>query len=790
MSYIRVPKVQEKLKKAESLFLPVVMMAPSGWGKTAAVENFYKRKASLVLHCREDGLEKKPEIRGIKQTIVIIEDAQWLREEEDYDYVRELLREGGRQILILTRGAFPKYLSREEQDYNFVRIPESDFAFGEDEVKKYFVDRGVEIDEEDVPKVTEASRGYPRAVFYYTNHMVGGVRFSDMICRMVWEDIYHLWDGMMYEQWTGEFREFALAVCQYEEFTVEMAVFLTGNQRIPDVLDYCRTVMKQIELKADGCYSIREETRGFFIWKQKLCWTEEMIMENYRKGASYYELHGDIGKALFFYQKAGARQRVKELLIRNAQTHPGTGHYIETKEYYLKLSEQEIKESPILMAGMCMLYDLIMQPEKSELWYQELVAFEKDRVNNRDLRREARVRMAYLDIALPHRGTKGILRIMKHVFDLIRKGDIVLPEMSVTGNMPSVMNGGLDFSDWSKSDTQIAKFMGAPLETILGKYGKGLVTISLAESGFEKGSMKPYEVMTRLTSGYEAALYGGKIEMCFVAAGIEVRQHLVEGQYRSAMRVAENFHKVAVDAKMVQLYDNLRAFETWLSLYTGAGNAMREYLNETQALSTSFTIIDRYRCMIRVRGLIAENRLSEAMELANFLSVYFERYERHFYGIEIELLKGIILFRMGDEHGEEHVKRALAKALEYHFIRIFSLEGAAALPLLRAVAEKGTAEQAFEGFLKEVLAETERIANIYPEYMKYVPKEEVTLTKREKEILALLCAGYTTEEICDRLGLKENALKKHRFNLYRKLGVASRAEAERKAVKLGLVVRK
>ena len=450
MSYISVPKVYKKLKKAESLFIPVIMMAPTGWGKSAAIENYYKRKNYLTLYCKDGRLDDKPDIWEIRQSVVVIEDAQWLLDEDDYSYVKELIREGTRQILILTRGAFPKYLSGEEQDYNFIRITEKDFAFGEDEVKKYFADREVDIDEKDIAMVTNASQGYPRAVYYYTVHMEDGTRYSDKLLQTVWLDIYNLWDGMMYEQWSDEFREFALSVCQYDCFSVDMAVFLTGNKRIPEVLNYSRTVMNQIILNSDSTYSIRKETRGFFIWKQKLCWSEDLIIDNYRKGAYYYELNGNIPMALSYYHKAGAKKNVKDLLIKNAQTHPGTGHYIETKEYYMELPEEEIKDSPILMAGMSMLYDLIMQPEKSEQWYNELVLYEKDKIHNRELRREARVRLAYLDIALPHRGTKGILRIMKRVFELIRKGEIVLPEMSATGNIPSIMNGGLDFSDWSK----------------------------------------------------------------------------------------------------------------------------------------------------------------------------------------------------------------------------------------------------------------------------------------------------------------------------------------------------
>jgi LuxR family maltose regulon positive regulatory protein len=209
-----------------------------------------------------------------------------------------------------------------------------------------------------------------------------------------------------------EFVHFALCVCQYEEFTQEMASYLTGNKQIGQIIEYCRGVMNQIEVKDGGYYMIRPAARGYFCWKQNLLWTEAEITENYRRAADYYEMHEDIPNALKYYRKAGATQRIKELLIRNANMHPGTGQYVETQEYYFELPDEEIKDSPVLMAGMSMLCDLILLPEKSEKWYHQLQLFFEDPQNSKEKRREAKTRLAYLDIALPHRGINGIMRIM------------------------------------------------------------------------------------------------------------------------------------------------------------------------------------------------------------------------------------------------------------------------------------------------------------------------------------------------------------------------------------------
>ncbi|MBR1476621.1 MAG: hypothetical protein IJ608_01510 [Lachnospiraceae bacterium] len=688
MGYIKVPRVYDKLKKAEAVFSPVIMTAANGWGKTAAVDYYYRRKSPLILHCKDGNICEMSSFQDFRGSVVIIEDMQWLTEDESVRFLRKLLRISGIQVVMLTRGTVPKYLASEDMDFGFVRIQENDFALEEREVDEFFKERGIDLHPDDVAPLTEASKGYIRALHCYAARMENGTRYSEDLKAAVWQDIYHLWDGYVFEQCTDEFIHFALCVCQYEEFTLEMAEFLTHDKNVGRVIEYCRETMSQIEVRREGYYSIRPETRGYYCWKQNIAWSKEAVIENYRRGADYYEMTGDISNALKYYKKAGAIQRIKELLIRNANVHPGIGHYVEVKEYYFELPEEELKELPVLIAGMSMLYDLILMPEKSEKWHHELELFCKDKIKSREKRREAREWLAYLDIALPHKGTKGILRTMKNIFVLIKKGDITLPEFAATGNLPSIMNGGLDFCEWSKNDIQIAKFMGKPLEVIVGRYGKGLVTIALAESGFEKGTMPAYEVMTRCNDGFEAAAHGGRIEMCFVAVGIQIRQHLIEGQLPSAKRVFKFFYEKAQNENAIQLFKNLEVLRIWLSLFGGSNDAVRSFIEEVPDARASFNSFDRYKQIIKLRCLIAESRLEEAFDLASFMESYLAAYERHFCWMEVVLLKAVTLYRFGDDHWKENLVKALIKGAEYHFVRLFSIEGAAILPLLKQMREE------------------------------------------------------------------------------------------------------
>jgi DNA-binding NarL/FixJ family response regulator len=66
-------------------------------------------------------------------------------------------------------------------------------------------------------------------------------------------------------------------------------------------------------------------------------------------------------------------------------------------------------------------------------------------------------------------------------------------------------------------------------------------------------------------------------------------------------------------------------------------------------------------------------------------------------------------------------------------------------------------------------------------------EEHVGLTRREREILALVAEGHSNRELARMLWVTEQTVKFHLSNIYRKLDVANRTEASRWAHRHGLV---
>jgi DNA-binding NarL/FixJ family response regulator len=67
------------------------------------------------------------------------------------------------------------------------------------------------------------------------------------------------------------------------------------------------------------------------------------------------------------------------------------------------------------------------------------------------------------------------------------------------------------------------------------------------------------------------------------------------------------------------------------------------------------------------------------------------------------------------------------------------------------------------------------------------PESEVTLTKREGEVLKQLAFGLTNKEIAQTLGISYETVKEHVQHILRKIGVSDRTQAAVWAVRKDLV---
>jgi LuxR family maltose regulon positive regulatory protein len=132
------------------------------------------------------------------------------------------------------------------------------------------------------------------------------------------------------------------------------------------------------------------------------------------------------------------------------------------------------------------------------------------------------------------------------------------------------------------------------------------------------------------------------------------------------------------------------------------------------------------------------------------------------------------------------LSHALALGAQSGYVRIFADEGMPLLHLLEQYRAKLHAPHAYIEEITNLLRreQTDSAAGSAPPMTR--DRQSLTpLTRRELDILQLLAAGKSNQEIAGERVLTLNTVKKHVANILLKLGVANRTQAVMLAKKEG-----
>ena len=785
--YVRPRIANKKMKSAQTMFQTVYLYGISGCGKTAFIRDFLGKRKYYYYSAEQLKAEELDIELSEKQLIVVIDDLHQLRTDELRETIIKkieiLARRPDVWLILLGRSRMPAWLLSVYYSKVFMVIEEGDFVLSETEIIKYLNLWGLTLAEEDYRKVAEVTQGVGVVMRLLAMELSAGRPFDKNHIERMRNDFWDYLDSHVYDQWEVEIQEFLIQVCIVEEFDKHLAEMITGRSDVERMIGIAEQLGNFMQFKetAGGkrIYEIRIAVRRSMRRRLLRTYQKERWERLYYNAGLYYEMQGDTPNALKMYEVCNDTERIAGLLISNARENPASGYYYELRQYYLSLPEEKIRESVELMAGMSMLQAMLLNIEESEHWYEELKQLEGHLSGS--ARKAAKGQLVYLDIALPQRGSSTLIDILKNAGNLIMNRNISLPEFSVTSNLPSQLNGGKDFCEWSRRDKELANSIGKILEFTLGKHSKGLLNLALAESYLEKGE-DSYEIANLTNKGMMQAQAGGKIEQCFVAAGILAWLHIMNDHAEDAEEILLNFQKKAKQEGTAKLLSNLEALQIRIGLYQGKLADALEWMEHAPKEEVEFSTMERFRYMTKVRVYLLMGKHEKAISLLQRIQYYAELMHRTYIAMEANLLLAITQYRVGDSKWEANLQKALTQAEYYHFVRLISREGAAVNRMLKETTWKGRNTKYFQA----VLSETEKIALAYPGYLKQAT-EETAFSENAIKILKLQAEGLSTAEIAEELGLKIENVKYHNKQNFKKLGVNSKTAAVTEARKRKMI---
>ena len=786
-NYIAPTAALKKLKKARSLSQTVYLYGATGYGKTELVRQYLSGRRYIYLSCEElpweAGALPSEEPGRQNRRIVVIGNLHRLKSEELRRKILALEKRKDIWLILIGRSPLPTWLMSRHIQEVFVVISENDLRMGRDEITAYLDARGVTHTEEDIQYLQNTAEGNAYILHHVALRMKEGEHPGPKLQTEIREAFASYLENVVLVRWDSDLLEFLMQVSVVDEFTLELAEMISGNLHVTALLEQAAEAGNFIS-QEDGTYRLRPVLIDALRNRALKVYGRERVKDLKYNAALYYEMHNKVVPALKLFEECGKTERIKNLLIRNARMNPGNGHYYELRRYYFNMDEREIEDSPVLMAGMSMLHSMLMDDEKSEYWYEKLKAFATNAKGG--VRREALSRLAYLDIGLPHRGSRDVLEIIKNIPALLFDKGNRLPEFSVTSNLPSTMNGGKDFCHWSPDDTKLAKTVGPLVERVLGSYGKGLVKAALGESYYEKGGDN-YEVMSLLTRAQVEAGQGGTMEIAFAAVGVRVRLALLQGDSPAARELLASFEQSVKENRAVQLLPNIQALRCRLALYEGDMDMVERWMKTAPDEDREFCSLERYRYLTKVRCYLANGAYTKAQALLEKLRYYAEQTGRPYVRMETGLLSAITKERVGGPWQEE-LATVLKEAERYRFLRLITEEGAAVWPLFqrekKALQEAGTLNK---DWLRRLLAEAEEVARRYPLYLKKRAAVAADFKGVALTILRLQADGLSLNQIAQRLDMKPFSVSYHIQENYRKLNVSRKADALIAARSLGIL---
>lgn len=780
-------RVWSLLDKAIKKYKIIYIGTHTGWGKTTAVMQWLEnenKNYEYFSFLHEDFEDNLKQLKATRKSIVVLDDIYNITEMDDQGKLLNIIASKNNKYIIMGRSSKVAFLKSFEITMQMVSFDEKEFALNIEEISEVLTINEITYTPEMAQRILEVTRGWIISIWLLAQKLKAGSTFDENLINSSKYDLFDYFDFALFRHWDNEMQNFLMAVSNFDSFNEEMAIMITGKNKIINLINYILQIGGFLHFLPPDTYTLQPVMVEYLQKKQNELCSKEVISRRIQNAGLYYTLKGDLAMAIECYYKSGDTDKVAELLIENSTRHAGNAQFYDAQRYYMFLPKKTILKFPELMSGMSMLHSLFCRPEESEHWFDELVKF-KETIDKSDKRyKTAREKIAYLNIALPHRGSKGMSEIIKDTAMICLSGGLKLQEVSTTGNMPSLLNGGKDFCGWLKDDKTIYNLLKIPIEVALGKCAVGLADVALGESYFEKNTDGNYtKALSKLNNGLSEAMVRGTAQTKFAAIGVMSRLFAAQGSMNTAIDMMRNFRTKVIGSEDEYLLPNIDAFLVRQQLKLNKLKDVEIWFNEQAPNELEgFYILNRYCYMTKVRCYIQRQQYLEALSLIDKLEYYYKTYSRIYGQLETKIMLAITMFRTEDDKWRTVMNETLMECETYGLVRIIADEGASVYPLLEKLKPTCSLE-----FYKNVFSAVKAQVRLYPDYLKPIQKTDADLSTNEIEVLKLLVRGMKNDEIANLMELSVNTIKTHLKNIYAKLQVANRSQAIKVANEMKLI---
>lgn len=771
----------------------------TGFGKTAQAvsfaENLYKEWERFsatekdFLQNASQWLAEHKKLRN--KTLLILDDLQWLFTPTPRQKLFELLVQSrqvrGLHILLVSRAAVPTYLSPLWVTQQIVAEDQESLRLDKSQIKELLLilPTLASLDSEAqytmIERCSNITRGYALAVNAYLHRCAQKPAELETALALTTQDVWDFLDQHLIAQWTASRSNAAIRLSVYHTFTKDMARQMLGEQADTILEDFLE-VGSFLHLTSPDTYTFVP-----FFWNylaQKLrTRPDSEWMPLYQTAARCYEQQRDFERALCCYKLADRTDKIADLVVYLSENADGCAFARIAQQYMDELPPELEQRDPRILGAKAMFCAYRMRTDECTAYINRLREMADDE-QKCVLRGDALATYVRTVIACPYDTADQLKDNMLKFVDYVLHNGVHLRNIMPTGNLPSLINGGLDLLPWEKNKIILYPIIKATSEIIMGKEAVGIADASMGEILYEQNQNS--KAMSHMTKALSATDLGGSIRVQYAITGIMARLFQSENQADTAENILQNIAEKAKQQHFLELLPNIEASLTLCALLKNDAASYKRWLGTSAPDEhAEFYITARFGLLVKARVYTAIGRELEALYILGLLEEYAMLYYRTYLHIEVLSLKAIILHRRGEEWQEPFLQ-AVAMAQPYKLIRIFADQGAALLPLLQQTDWTAQEKPMPQNYIASIKKECKAMADTYPNYLK-PPRRFGAISDKELAVLRLMAQGFNNTQISEELGVSLGTTKFHIKNIMSKLTAENRTVAVKVAQEEGLL---
>jgi LuxR family maltose regulon positive regulatory protein len=641
---------------------------------------------------------------------------------------------------------------------------QEDIAFTFDETVKFFEINGVVLKEKEKEEVYKYTGGWTSATYlallqYYSINTFENIPTATELIKTA-----------VYDKLDETTKQILLKLAPVENFSIEQAVYITGNKT-------CSCVIK--DLLSNNCfirYDIKSKTYTLHsILKSAL--EEELLLSNIdlneinNSCGDWYSKNLKDIDAIEYYYKAKNFSRILDLIERNYTINLTNLYQRIINSVFDELSMEEKIKRPIAYLTYLFFYILYENRIIGAKLLREIQSiYEAD--TNIENKNQLLGEIAFLESLLMFDDVKKMTGLHKKAYEFFNGGisKIANNKMPITFGSPHFLCLYHRKRGQFKDLTEYFKKEICYFNYISNGGASGANHLMSAEYFFETGDLYNGELFAYKALHKAKSKQQTSIIICSLFLLIRIFVYKndrceARNKLNSLLNECENLNipRFLNGAEIALGYidgitGNLEAISKWIKA-----------IEKPNSQAISPVLIMNYS-IIGLAMILKESYIELEIQSEIMLEIYAR--SNHIFGILYAyIFESIAKYNL---YGIEEAKKSLLKAIdlakEDNIIMCFVELAPHILIILKEIEEDNE-------YIKMLLTKCEIFNEIYKRNGNHCCKEKVELTPRELEVMKLVDEGYKQIEISEKLNIALVTVKKHVASVYCKLDVKNKTIA-------------